>query len=91
MAMMAKGLEQKLNSCDVEGRRAFCEDQTVYENVKAAYNHLWDIIEANTMHLTTELWAWEYIQGSGFVFKDYSLLSNTGEVFIRWRTFSAIC
>ena len=83
MAMMAKGLEQQLARCTNTGSHPmFCENTNVYENVKNAYNHLWDLIEANTEHLTTELWSWEYSEGR-FNFVDFSLLSPTGKFVLK--------
>ena len=79
MAMMAKGLELQLSRCDRTACPSFCDDHDVYANVKAAYNHLWDLIEANLPHLETEVWAWQYVNGSGFDFVDYGTLSATGK------------
>jgi hypothetical protein len=60
LAMMAKGLEQQLGRCNQHGRPEFCEDTVVYDNVKQAYNMLWDSIEANTAQLSQEVWSWVY-------------------------------
>lgn len=83
MAMLARGLERQLARCAggelEEPHPRFCADEAVYRNVRGAYNHLWDVIDANTAHLTSELWAWKYIPEQGFEFEDYSLLSNTGK------------
>jgi hypothetical protein len=32
----------------------------VYNNVKNAYNVLWDVIEANRKYLSDEVWTWVY-------------------------------
>jgi hypothetical protein len=64
LAMMGKGLELQLARCrsssDVPD---FCNDATVYQNVKRAYNKLWDSIEASSAHLSTEVWTWVYKDG----------------------------
>jgi hypothetical protein len=68
LAMMAKGLELQLGRCMAGGDKPnFCKDTTgVYKSVKAAYNMLWDSIEANENQLSSEVWSWEY-QGGKFV------------------------
>lgn len=38
----------------------FCNDTGVYNTARAAYNALWDTIEANAAQLDTEVWSWEY-------------------------------
>ncbi|RAO64383.1 uncharacterized protein BHQ10_000395 [Talaromyces amestolkiae] len=72
LAMMAKGLEQQLGRCETVNSSIshsqhtriripnFCKDATVYDNVKAAYNTLWDSIEANQAQLSQEVWSWTY-------------------------------
>lgn len=73
MAMMAKGLEQQLGRCEApssprshsshgEGNTIphFCNNPSVYNNVKQAYNLLWDAIEDNTAQLSQEVWSWVY-------------------------------
>jgi hypothetical protein len=42
---------------------AFCTDDSVYYNVKEAYNTLWDSIEANSDQLSGEVWSWVYRGG----------------------------
>jgi hypothetical protein len=37
---------------------AFCSDATVYNTTVAAYNYLWDTIEANSAQLESEVWSW---------------------------------
>ncbi|KAI7000149.1 hypothetical protein KC360_g788 [Hortaea werneckii] len=83
MAMMAAGLERQLDRC-VSGNTnvttatnstpAFCTDRSVYGNVKAAYNHLWDLIEANEEQLSSEVWSWLYNEEQGFVFEPLGAL-----------------
>ncbi|OOQ84806.1 glycogen debranching enzyme [Penicillium brasilianum] len=41
----------------------FCGDDSVYGNVKAAYNELWDSIEQNESQLSGEVWSWVYRDG----------------------------
>lgn len=70
LAMMAKGLEQQLGRCDSNhneedeegggGKPRFCADHIVYNNLKTAYNLLWDSIEANSAQLSQEVWSWVY-------------------------------
>lgn len=60
LAMMGRGLELQLSRCDSTAVPDFCSDNVVYSNIKAAYNALWDSIEANSAHLSTEVWSWTY-------------------------------
>ena len=60
LAMMGRGLELQLFRCNSTSAPDFCLDSTVYGNVKTAYNLLWDSIEANSAHLSTEVWSWTY-------------------------------
>jgi hypothetical protein len=60
LAMMARGLEIQLSRCNSSSVPDFCSDSSVYGNVKNAYNMLWDGIEANSVHLSTEVWSWTY-------------------------------
>ena len=62
--MMAKGLELQLSRCAAPSQPAFCSDKTVHLNVLAAYNLLWDSIEANKQYLGSEVWSWIYGNGS---------------------------
>ena len=66
-AMMAKGLENQLLRCDNTEPPAFCTDNGVHGNVIKAYNKLWDVIEANTEHLSEEVWSWRYDNGFQYV------------------------
>jgi hypothetical protein len=73
LAMMGKGLELQLARCEPSAAQKenekkmavpqFCTDASVFENVKAAYNTLWDSIEANSPQLSTEVWSWVYRNG----------------------------
>jgi hypothetical protein len=63
LAMMARGLELQLSRCSSSSAPDFCNDTTVFGNVKQAYNTLWDSIDANAAHLTTEVWSWTYSGG----------------------------
>lgn len=60
---MARGLELQLSRCSSSPTPAFCSAASVYNNVKSAYNMLWDNIEANSAHLSTEVWSWTYENG----------------------------
>jgi hypothetical protein len=60
LAMMARGLELQLSRCNSATVPDFCSDNQVYSNVKNAYNLLWNSIEANSAHLSTEVWSWTY-------------------------------
>ena len=62
-AMMAKGLENQLLRCSGTEPPLFCSDESVRNNVLAAYNRLWDVIEANAEHLSEEVWSWRYEDG----------------------------
>jgi len=57
---MARGLELQLSRCSASQAPGFCTDTAVYSNVKSAYDKLWDSIDANEAHLSTEVWSWKY-------------------------------
>ncbi|KAJ6005592.1 hypothetical protein N7451_003536 [Penicillium sp. IBT 35674x] len=76
LAMMAKGLELQMGRCEVTANFSvpsakkrvvpvpdFCTDNSIFDNVKAAYNALWDSIELNNDQLSTEMWSWVYSNG----------------------------
>ncbi|KAI4913409.1 uncharacterized protein J4E92_009758 [Alternaria infectoria] len=63
LAMMGAGLARQLGRCDKEGAPDFCADSTVHEKVLAAYNSLWDTIDANRDQLSHEVWSWKYDNG----------------------------
>ncbi|KAK2755535.1 hypothetical protein FQN54_006475 [Arachnomyces sp. PD_36] len=72
LALMAKGLELQLGRCMGSNQSSpsqenstpeFCGSDVVFENVKDAYNLLWDSIEANSDQLAKELWSWNYRDG----------------------------
>ncbi|KAM0719777.1 hypothetical protein Q7P37_003910 [Cladosporium fusiforme] len=63
LSMMAAGLERQLARCTLSSPPDFCTDATVHANVLAAYNHLWDLIEANADNLSSEVWSWVYSDG----------------------------
>lgn len=68
LAMMAKGLERQLGRCNATASvPAWCTTSSVYNNVKRAYNVLWDSIEANSAQLSGEVWSWTYSNSTGFV------------------------
>lgn len=75
LAMLGKGLELQLARCNATSPPAFCSDTSVYGNVKKAYNTLWDVIEANSAHLETEVWSWNYDNSTGkFDYVDFGTL-----------------
>jgi hypothetical protein len=63
--MMAAGLERQLDRCSSGSIPDFCNDSSLYAKAKSAYNHLWDLIEANSSQLSQEVWSWIY-QDGGF-------------------------
>ncbi|KAK4942097.1 hypothetical protein LTR10_018133 [Elasticomyces elasticus] len=68
LAMMAKGLERQLARCNATTAfPTWCTTPSVYNNVKLAYNVLWDSIEANSAQLQGEVWSWTYSNSTGFV------------------------
>ncbi|KAI2469056.1 carbohydrate-binding module family 52 protein [Annulohypoxylon bovei var. microspora] len=62
LAMMAAGLERQLERCEFE-QLAYCLDAALHGRVLEAYNHLWDLIDANREHLSSEVWSWVYRNG----------------------------
>ena len=65
LAMMAAGLARQLGRCQSSfSVPDFCNDIVVRTNVLAAYNHLWDLIEANSAQLTSEVWSWIIANGT---------------------------
>ncbi|XDG05219.1 hypothetical protein ABKA04_004834 [Annulohypoxylon sp. FPYF3050] len=62
LAMMVAGLEKQLGRCEFE-QPAFCADTALHDRVIEAYNHLWDLIDANHEHLSSEVWSWIYRDG----------------------------
>ena len=64
--MMAKGLERQLGRCDSSSVPAFCDDLSVYNNVKLAYNKLWDVIDDNRAQLQSEVWSWTHSEDAGY-------------------------
>ncbi|KAJ9624943.1 hypothetical protein H2203_004894 [Taxawa tesnikishii (nom. ined.)] len=76
LAMMAAGLERQLERCNTTLQPDFCTTDAVAANVRRAYNHLWDLIEANESHLSSEVWSWIYEDGD-FVFEPLGAFSPT--------------
>ncbi|KAI1411972.1 carbohydrate-binding module family 52 protein [Hypoxylon sp. FL1857] len=62
LAMMAAGLERQLERCEHE-QLAYCTNSVLHERVLEAYNHLWDLIDTNSEHLSSEVWSWVYRDG----------------------------
>ncbi|KAJ6036622.1 hypothetical protein N7540_000901 [Penicillium herquei] len=56
----------------------FCTDSSIFDNVKAAYNTLWDSIEENSDQLSTEMWSWIYKNGTFQVTQLVDLLAPPG-------------
>lgn len=73
LSMMAAGLERQLARCADSSSPEFCADQSVHSNVVAAYNSLWDNIEANAANINAEVWSWIYRDGN-FVFEPLGAL-----------------
>ncbi|KAK5081051.1 hypothetical protein LTR70_009230 [Exophiala xenobiotica] len=66
LVAMVRGLEKQLGRCslvDPHQRPDFCSDAVVYNNVRNAYNTLWDVLEANKDFLSDEVWSWVYKDG----------------------------
>jgi hypothetical protein len=66
LVAMVRGLEKQLGRCslvDPHQRPDFCSDAVVYNNVRHAYNKLWDVLEANKDFLLDEVWSWVYKDG----------------------------
>ncbi|KAK5173770.1 uncharacterized protein LTR77_002451 [Saxophila tyrrhenica] len=91
LAMLGAGLQRQLQRCSSSAHPDFCSDDSVYTNVLAAYNHLWDLIDANREHLSLEVWSWQYRDG-GFDFVDFGSLTPTESDIVQlWSlTFLAI-
>lgn len=94
LAMLARGLELQLDRCNHPQPPEFCADMSVHSNVRVAYNTLWNTIEANSLHLSSEVWSWKYVDG-GFQFTPLGALppppgsSATGEMLFLFFVFSA--
>ena len=66
LVTMVRGLEKQLGRCslvDSHGQPDFCSDAVVYNNVRNAYNTLWDVLEASKDFLSDEVWSWVYKDG----------------------------
>ena len=70
LVAMASGVEKQLDRCNSGEKPDFCSDEVVYNNLKNAYNALWDVIEKNKDFLSDEVWSWVYENGQ---FKHASL------------------
>ncbi|KAK7733552.1 hypothetical protein SLS57_000567 [Botryosphaeria dothidea] len=85
LSMLAAGLERQLDRCTSTAHVPdFCSDMAVHPKVLQAYNHLWDLIDANSAYLSSEVWSWVY-SGDDFVYTPLGALppppgqSPTGE------------
>ncbi|KAF2841875.1 glycogen debranching enzyme [Patellaria atrata CBS 101060] len=74
LAMMAAGLERQLSLCNTSSPPDFFRNEAVYGKVVKAYNHLWDVLEANEQYLSGELWSWTYEDG-GFRYTPFGTLA----------------
>lgn len=75
LAMMARGLELQLSRCSSSSIPDFCNNTSVYGNVKTAYNALWDVLQKNQDVLSNEVWSWTYSKGQDrFSFIDLGAL-----------------
>lgn len=92
LALMAKGFELQLERChgssSVTSTPQFCSNEGVYTALKAAYNKLWDVIEANSQQLESEVWSWTYNGGKNgteadFKFSPLGVLSGGTESDVR--------
>ena len=66
--MTAAGLQRQLARCNNPSSSAsatpdFCTNEAVHSNLLSAYNHLWDLLEANAENLSSEVWSWVYSDG----------------------------
>jgi hypothetical protein len=77
--MMGAGLGRQLGRCDGDNAPGMlvsdcldtfantcsdvCNDSELYGKILSAYNHLWDLIEANSAQLSSEVWSWNYNDG----------------------------
>lgn len=80
LSMMAAGLQRQLERCSTSDGTIvpdFCSDEVVYNNVRGAYNDLWDNLEANSEHLSSEVWSWTISPEGEFVFAPLGALAQT--------------
>jgi len=94
LAMLAKGLERQIGRCSEGGEArqpAWCGDGPLRAKVVAAYNVLWDTIEANRAYLSSEVWSWTF-EGGRFEVTPFGELSTTeSDVVQLWSlTFLAV-
>ena len=76
LAMMGKGLARQLGRCaETDGAPEFCSNTTLHGKIVAAYNRLWDLIEANSAQLSHEVWSWRY--AGGYEVVQFGDLSST--------------
>jgi hypothetical protein len=74
---VSHGHRQQKQGSSVAAIPAFCADDSVYGNVKAAYNELWNTIEQNESQLSGEVWSWVYRDG-GFQVTPLGVLPAPG-------------
>ena len=64
--MTAAGLQRQLARCTSSFPSPppdFCSNPSIHSKLLSAYNHLWDILEANASNLSSEVWSWTYSDG----------------------------
>jgi len=77
LAMMAAGLERQLDRCGRE-QLQFCVDANLRRQVEEAYNHLWDLIDANQEHTQKEAWTWTYGPGEEYHYAAMGTIPGPG-------------
>ncbi|UKZ47941.1 hypothetical protein TrVGV298_002177 [Trichoderma virens] len=81
LAFAARGLEKQLGRCNAtDGTTppAFCNDESVYNALRDAYNKLWDQIEQNESRLESEVWSWQWHNGKNGTQKGYEAAALGG-------------
>jgi hypothetical protein len=92
LAMMAQGLARQLDRCNLPSDvPEFCDNGALYDKVLAAYNHLWDIIDANEQQLSSEVWSWRWEDGGYKVVSLGSISTTESDIRQLWSlTFLAV-
>ncbi|KAK3081054.1 hypothetical protein LTS18_010704, partial [Coniosporium uncinatum] len=62
-SITTNSITNSTDSTTAESRPSFCDDEALYDKVKRAYNHLWDVLDNNRRLLSQEVWSWEYSSG----------------------------
>lgn len=53
----------------------FCTDTQLHDKIVQAYNHLWNLVDANRNQLSYEVWSWKY--DGKFEVVQFGELTNT--------------